>query len=453
MTSNISENANSFSSWNPLGFLKKSTTFALDNFTTIATIGITGIAVNLFQNSQTAYEKVEAGQFLVSGMTVICLTGALVQTVRKRYAIAVENLALGALFGGASYAVQSVKEDMTKTSALLATTSKVTKQQAECIDELNDRPFISRLLNLQPAACAPSQLTPLSHNYAKIGPTLLHQHIEAVYAAGKQLKLEVDEALKCGGSIVRLMPNHLVWAIQNAKGKKIAIFKPNQEFFEISTRNHLAKLFDLESKFNMPDGVIIPMLPTHLLQAEDLFIANIKDGYLQRWVPDSVTIGEYCAEDDLEKMYTSSTAINDFPLDNFQRIGILDTLFLNQDRNGGNLLATQTGSIPHLIPIDHDLTFPPAVGFINSFLGHERSKKPFTEESKRFIKLLASIKNEVHRAPLLQYFQKLPKHVSQNVIVSIELLEKFCDEGKTLADLHEFIKKERCNTYKNSIFC
>ena len=48
------------------------------------------------------------------------------------------------------------------------------------------------------------------------------------------------------------------------------------------------------------------------------------------------------------------------PAQDCQKIAILDTITLNVDRHGGNLMINDESGTPNLVPIDHGLTFPPA---------------------------------------------------------------------------------------------
>ena len=92
------------------------------------------------------------------------------------------------------------------------------------------------------------------------------------------------------------------------------------------------------------------------------------------------------------------------------KIAILDTITLNMDRHGGNLMINDESGTPNLVPIDHGLTFPPAEARKelperlgdkhNALLGIASAYEPFSAEMLNSIakiepgKMVSALKQE-----------------------------------------------------------
>ena len=103
-------------------------------------------------------------------------------------------------------------------------------------------------------------------------------------------------------------------------------------------------------------------------------------------------------EGSVQQFVASKGEMRDQPLDqkakipakDCQKIAILDTITLNMDRHGGNLMIDDSSGTPSLVPIDHGLTFPPAEARDqlakrlgdqhNALLGIPASYEPFSPE-------------------------------------------------------------------------
>ncbi len=90
---------------------------------------------------------------------------------------------------------------------------------------------------------------------------------------------------------------------------------------------------------------------------------------------------------------------------------------------------------PHLIPIDHDHTFPSNLQiFYGGIFTHPVAEKPFTEESRRLINELGS-----GNAWELIMAQGLPEQVARNTKALIITLQSFSKDLRlTLADIYRF---------------
>ncbi len=98
------------------------------------------------------------------------------------------------------------------------------------------------------------------------------------------------------------------------------------------------------------------------------------------------------------------------PAQDCQKIAILDTITLNMDRHGGNLMINDESGTPNLVPIDHGLTFPPAEARKelperlgdkhNALLGIASAYEPFSAEMLNSIakiepgKMVSALKQE-----------------------------------------------------------
>lgn len=104
-----------------------------------------------------------------------------------------------------------------------------------------------------------------------------------------------------------------------------------------------------------------------------------KYGWLQKWESNTTPLKE------------KSSIENPFeivPLNEFQKIALLDFAFGNPDRHAGNLLIRQEiNGETHLVPIDWDLIlsgpFP-----VPTLSDHERSREPLTAENIAYLKSL-----------------------------------------------------------------
>eukprot|EP01111_Echinosteliopsis_oligospora_P013279 TRINITY_DN472_c0_g1_i1.p1 TRINITY_DN472_c0_g1~~TRINITY_DN472_c0_g1_i1.p1 ORF type:complete len:367 (+),score=56.41 TRINITY_DN472_c0_g1_i1:231-1331(+) len=141
-----------------------------------------------------------------------------------------------------------------------------------------------------------------------------------------------------------------------------------------------------------------------------------KTGSLQRYVPHT------CSAEDM-----GSGA---FPVEEVQKIGILDCRILNSDRHMGNILVVKDGASLQLVPIDHAMSLPSdlSVGHFE-WMSFSQSKKPFSQHMLDYISSLnpdADIHLLKEQLPLLR-----PECLTTLKICTI-FLQKAAKKGFTL---------------------
>lgn len=167
-----------------------------------------------------------------------------------------------------------------------------------------------------------------------------------------------------------------------------------------------------------------------------------KRGYLQAFIPEMRSATDLHPELfvngglPMESAYnfTGIHELDRVPLEQFQRVAILDLLLYNEDRNTNNLLFRERAdSSVQMIPIDHDSILPYRLQKIRSFFNHARATAPLCAESLDFLQKLDPE----------QVYQKtleigLVEQAAINAKSLAIVLKKFAAAGKSLRDIYEF---------------
>jgi hypothetical protein len=318
----------------------------------------------------------------------------------------------------------------------------------------------------------------------------LEQHVEEVEAMGRQFGQEVREALAKGGKLKRLTSFSGVYQIKNAEGKTIAIFKPDDERHlgpcnpgfpgtrapdasdedivhkelgaieqrSPSKRQNLAKQLDHKTVSPLPRGHIVEIESDCFvdLEAEKTGAPpkiQKKSGYLQEWVENSIgsliethpATAEYFAANpgsttlppEFFTRFHDHPLLTEIPLEEFQKVAIMNIRLYNQDGHGGNYLITrdQMGK-PHLVPIDMDGILPWQLSGLVGISSHPRAREPFTEEALEYIDQF-----EPEDVRDLTERMHLSEQAGINAKALTIVLQKFSRAGLTLADIHSFVHK------------
>ncbi|MBX9923804.1 MAG: hypothetical protein K2Y01_06810 [Rhabdochlamydiaceae bacterium] len=163
-----------------------------------------------------------------------------------------------------------------------------------------------------------------------------------------------------------------------------------------------------------------------------------KYGWLQKWESNTTPLKE------------KSSIENPFeivPLNEFQKIALLDFAFGNPDRHAGNLLIRQEiNGETHLVPIDWDLILsgPFPVGK-PTLSAHERSREPLTAENIAYLKSLdaESVAKAIREAGL-------PRECALAVKLQILTL-KYIALKASLSEVYAFTTPEVISYYPPKI--
>lgn len=258
-----------------------------------------------------------------------------------------------------------------------------------------------------------------------------------------------------------------IYLVKNKIGETIATFKPEDERFlrpncrnpkfrrefptseEIlkqkvsdqglsSERQFLTNQFDLGDVARGPEGYIA------ILESDQFFDIRKSDGleklskkgYLQAWISDAIPIWKAASKEPGKLDLSEYSLLNNVPINEIQKVGILDFISFNADRTSNNLLISiDSNGIPHLIPIDHDLTFPCKLEtFYGGIFTHTVAEKPFTKESRHLINELGS--QNVWELIMAEGF---PEQVARNTKALVITLKSFSKDPRlTLADIYRF---------------
>jgi len=165
-------------------------------------------------------------------------------------------------------------------------------------------------------------------------------------------------------------------------GKEI---KPGLLYGEGYLKEVAAYLLDRDGFLGVPTTTLFRV-------GEEAGSATPKVGSLQQYVSHTCT-----AED---------IGWNTFPVDEVQKIGILDCRLLNTDRHLGNILVVKDTHPLRLVPIDHGLCLPSSLsGGYFEWLSFPQAKQPFSQRMLDYIENLnveADIQMLQKRLPLLR---------------------------------------------------
>jgi hypothetical protein len=279
-----------------------------------------------------------------------------------------------------------------------------------------------------------------------------------------QLLAVVRETLSNGGSL-SLMPdtNSGTYYVKDLLGNIIALFKPSNEgngerenrqknlrrnegSFSPAKKQALAFSLDFGGKSCLPLGVVTEITSDIFvdLQAERKGIKprqQSKLGYLQEWVGGTTPLVQY--HPDLKKPDARKAAykiennpmLDKVPLAEFQKIALLDTLLINQDRHPGNILIKDgKDGIPHMIPIDMDMILPSSFEKVRlGLFEHKKANQPFTADNLKYIQMMDP--NEMARKVKSAGFSDIQ---ARNVRIQALMVKTFAAEGLSLHEMNRF---------------
>jgi len=240
--------------------------------------------------------------------------------------------------------------------------------------------------------------------------------------------------------------------LKDKNGNKIGVFKPQDEEGN-SPQNPKKNGEDSEkeldsSKGIMPGDAALREVAAFLLDSSKFhgvpltFMAKIshpsfsnqtvKTGSLQSFVKH-----HGCSED---------ISVNMFPVQEVQKIGILDIMMLNMDRHGGNILFQKTQSGYHLVPIDHGFSMPEYKSDDESSLGNawfdwftwSQAKEKLNQESKLYIE---QIDVDANARLLTEKLNMTPDSIKTMKITTM-LLKKGAHSDLSLYDIANLICRQ-----------
>lgn len=319
----------------------------------------------------------------------------------------------------------------------------------------------------------------------------LETQSDQIKLRGKTFARKVQKILENGGQIVRLRSSSGVYLIKDAEGRHVAIFKPDDErnfgpnnlgnpgirepdrtqedishnqLWAVaqgnpSKRQSLAKLLDHDTIAPMPDGMIVEIESDRFVDIE----AEIhhtrpeiqrKTGYLQEW--DQRALGSLADSHPItiELRKTNPNAeipgevftrfydhpiLTEIPLEEYQKICIMNVLLYNQDGHAGNYLYYKDANgQPHIIPIDMDAILPWRLNDLIGPTTHPRAGEPFGPQALDYIRHLDP---DVVRDMTLEMNLSEQAHINTKALAIV--LQKFSAADLTLADIHTFINDPR----------
>ncbi|MBX7067363.1 MAG: hypothetical protein K1X28_09040 [Parachlamydiales bacterium] len=327
------------------------------------------------------------------------------------------------------------------------------------------------------------QILPGAEGHSMKGYDCESPYFEASCASLKEsqeeLYFRVQAALAQGGRIEAASPESEVYQVIDKQGNSIAFFKawdkskpgtpmsqripPSDDmihFHQMSSfeqgRQHLRQQLFLEYDqgcfARTPEGLITSLTSDKFFDPDcpnrDCPSRAIeKRGYLQALVTNAKSATELHPEfltDGLlpfERAYNFSQVheLGQVPLREFQKVGLLDLLFYNEDRNTNNILfrTSELDGSFHLIPIDHDSILPYRLQRIRSIFDHDRANAPLCHESIEFIRSLNP--EQIYQRTLKM---GLIEQAAINAKALAIVLKKFAQAGKTLKEIYRFASME-----------
>lgn len=306
--------------------------------------------------------------------------------------------------------------------------------------------------------------------------TRVADRLRETYCQAQSLIRQVEKALENGGKLEYQSGWGGVYRVLDAKGNIIAAFKPDDErnwgpnnrdpehrraeltdediYFrqvtsfeqgKVAQKQFLANLLEDDSTARAPRGAIIELESDQFFnptEGDDPPKAQRKVGFLQEWIPNAKPLSTlhpaaegHSTPPETAFVFRNHPVLAKVPLDEFQKVGILDILLFNEDRHAGNVLVTRDAKgNPHLVPIDHDAILPVQPKVMRGLLTNKRAKEPFSKKSLAFLKQL----DPEYVAALAEKL-KLPKSAIVNTQALALVLKKFAAAGLTLADISAFI--------------
>jgi len=131
----------------------------------------------------------------------------------------------------------------------------------------------------------------------------------------------------------------------------------------------------------------------------------------------------------------SDVGANKFSVEDVHRIGIFDIRILNMDRNDENLLILKDNENEwKLVPIDHTYAFPNKINSYFNWQFWNQTKKPFSDESLRFISSINPIADA-----LMLLDTGIDEESVRNVTGSTLLLQKAANMGFNLFQIASMV--------------
>jgi hypothetical protein len=231
---------------------------------------------------------------------------------------------------------------------------------------------------------------------------------------GEELLDEVNKCLENGGRPVLIRTGvGGTYIIKDQQGKSVAVFKPQNEFAgspscpKISSNFRYSKDLDIQTTFSLEDKE--PESSEHFISPysqvyrecaayhvdPDFF--NVPTTALV-WIrnvdwfntEDSETFGslqKFITPNFRENVADWSPSV--YPVDEVHKLGLLDILILNVDRNGENVLVQKVDDEKlKFVCIDHGLSFPTVIDIPWSnwiWINWKQTSKPFSKDIKIYI--------------------------------------------------------------------
>ncbi len=304
--------------------------------------------------------------------------------------------------------------------------------------------------------------------------TKVHHRLREIEKESEELVSKVKSLLRKKTGHLQPLPGFIgAYHVIDDLGNIIAVFKPDDEqnwspnnrfpehrrqvssrediyFHQMSSfeqgqhanRQNFAKLIDFGDIAEIPAGNIVDLESDQFVDLTDVGLGQppkqqTKRGYLQQYTPGTITLYDHYSGDgnEIYPLEEHST-LDHVPLNEFQKIGILDILLYNENRHPGNiLLEYDIQGKPHIMPIENDSILPWKLNNFNSFLTHPQALEPFSKESLDLIS---------HLDPgFIAASAKKMDLCKQSVINAKALalvVKTFAKANLTLRNIHDFIK-------------
>lgn len=231
--------------------------------------------------------------------------------------------------------------------------------------------------------------------------------------------------------------------LKDKNGSKIAIFKPQDEEGG-SENNPKRNLNETESNNDLPNKGILPgeaavrEVAAYLLDSEGFYgvprtqIVKVTHDFNRPNTNPIAKIGslqEFIENDGCSEDFGSRS----FPVNEVQKIAILDIQILNVDRHAGNILIQKSrDNNMTLIPIDHGFSLPDNLECSwFEWMNWTQSKMPIDDNLKSYISRIDVEKN----AQLLQKELGIRNECLNMMRISTTLLKQGVEYGLTLFEI------------------
>lgn len=239
--------------------------------------------------------------------------------------------------------------------------------------------------------------------------------------------------------------------LKDKNGKKIAVFKPQDE--EASSENNPKRNLDdnLSNKGILPGEAAVREVAAYLLDREHFYgvprtlMVKISHSFNEKPYSEKLftkigSLQEFIDNDGSSEDFGPGS----FPVSEVHKIGILDLHIFNVDRHAGNILVRKLrNNTYNLVPIDQGFSLPdtPECSWFE-WMNWPQAKVPFDDNAKDFIRRMDSERD----AKMLRRELGIRPECLTNMRHTVALLKNAVELNLTLYDIGTIVCRKNPDT-------